>query len=117
MKTLIFVLFFVPITFTQIKTLDETKLKHELTRALIERLGFKQQADQTDSLISELQKSQQREWIKDLQLGACAEEKFILSQQLLNFECPKQSWYDTFGIGFLSSIFLIVLIYTGIAIL
>lgn len=117
MKTTILILLFASLSFAQIKSLNEAELKNELTRCLIERLGFKQQAQQTDSLITELQKSQQREWIKDLQLGACAEEKFSLSQQLLNFECPKQSWLDHFEIGFLGSILLIVLIYGGIAIL
>jgi len=117
MKTMLLILIFSALTFSQIKSLSETELKQELTRCLIERLGFKQQAELSDSLISELYKSRQREWIKDLELGACAEEKFALSQQLLNYECDKPPFYDAFAFGFLSTISLIILIYGGILIL
>lgn len=100
-KTIVLIIFFISISFAQIKSLSEQELKDELTRCLIERLGFKQQAEQTDSLISELQKSYQREWLKDYELRICADEKFSLSQKLLNFDCPQPSWYDTFFYGFL----------------
>lgn len=101
--------------FAQFKHLSENELKDELTRCLIERLGFKQQAELVDSLINENYKLNQKLWLKEFELKNCADEKFYLSQQL--FECPKQSWYDKFAFGFLSTIFLIVLIYGGIAIL
>lgn len=117
MKTPILIILFASLSFAQIKSLSEIELKNELTRCLIERVGFKLQAGQTDSLIIELQKSYQREWIKDLELKICSDEKFTLSQKLLNFECPKEPFYENFAFGFLSTIFLIVLIYGGIAIL
>lgn len=103
--------------YPQIRTLSEAELRNELMRCLIERLGFKQQAELTDSLVSEIQKSHQREWLKDYELRICADEKFNLSQQLLNYECPKQSWIDHFEVGFLGSVLLIILTYVGIAVL
>ena len=114
MKTAILIIIFnalliTGLSFPQIKSLSEAELKNELTRALIERLGYKQQAEISDSLISELYKSQQREWIKDLELGACAEEKFVLSQQLLNFECPESSWWDNFAFGAIFTVSVIAL--------
>ena len=103
MKVIFFLILLNAVNLAQIRHLSETELKNELTRCLIERLGFKQQAAQTDSLISELQKSHQREWLKDYELRLCSDEKFSLSQQLLNFECPKQSWYDSFFYGFVGA--------------
>lgn len=109
MKTAILIIIFSALTLAQIKSLSETELKQELTSCLIERLGFKQQAELSDSLISELYKSRQREWIKDRELGVCAEEKFVLSQQLLNFECPKSSWWDNFAFGSIFTVSVIAL--------
>lgn len=125
------IIFFASLTFAQvqnpkayakninigIKSLSEQELKDELTRCLIERLGFKQQAEQTDSLISELQKSYQREWLKDYENKVCSDDKFNLAQKLLNPDCPSPPFYDNFAFGFLSTIFLIILIYGGILIL
>ena len=103
--------------YPQIRTLSEAELRNELMRCLIERLGFKQQAELTDSLVSEIQKSHQREWLKDYENKVCSDDKFDLAQRLLNPDCPSPPFYDNFAFGFLSTIFLIILIYGGIAIL
>lgn len=102
-KTIVLIIFFISISFAQIKSLSEQELKDELTRCLIERLGYKLQAELTDTLISELQKSQQREWLKDYELRICVDEKINLSQKLLNYDCPQPSWYDKFFYGFLGA--------------
>lgn len=117
MKVIFFLILLNAVNLAQIRHLSEAELRNELMRCLIERLGFKQQAELTDSLVSEIQKSHQREWLKDYENKVCSDDKFNLAQKLLNPDCPSPPFYDNFAFGFLSTIFLIILIYGGILIL
>ena len=70
--------------------------------------AYKANSEIIDSVLSELVKSKQINWLKDLEITNCVEEKIEIEMKYQDFE-PKRGWYENFFTGFVGASLLFLI--------